>query len=350
VIHTSKKVEGQIYIPEVNYVLMVLVVCVCIGFKHSQNMLVAYGVAVSSVMLITTILITIVIRVVWRRPIIISVIFFCIFFTIDALFLGATFRKVASGGWVTLSFAAFLTIIMCVWKWGTSHVIHHERSRTPDISKVFKEKKDVSADNNIMITTFPEIESENNKTILGNGNENVSTETETKLTRSPGISLFYSDIDIIIPLSFIRFVKHFSIIPQNVIFITIRIVADSEVDDNDRLKVGKVENYEGCYRVTVKYGYSEQISQGREFLLQLVESIRKIDPTNKNLIKDFNPDSDLVTYIVGQQSLYSKPDSSWWTKILVNVYMFIYFNSRKFYSNWDIPVESTVVVGVNIPI
>ncbi|CAG8758151.1 23185_t:CDS:10, partial [Cetraspora pellucida] len=330
VIHTSEKVEGQIYIPE-------------------SCLVPAYGVAVASVMIITTILLTIVIRVVWRLPIIVSVIFFCIFFIVDASFLGANLKKIESGGWFTLCIAAFLTIMMYIWRWGTVRVLHHERSQSPDLSEIFKDKN-VSTDNNMEIS-FPEIALENNNaTILGSGNENDSIVSKTHLTRSPGISLFYSDIGTNIPLSFIQFVKHFSIIPQNVIFITIRTVGDPKVGDNDRLKVKKIKNYEDCYQVTARYGYSEQISQRREFLLQLVESIRKIDPNNKILAKDFDPDSSLVTYVVGQHYLCSTHNSPWWIKILINVYTFIYFNSRKFYSNWDIPVDSIVVVGVNIPI
>ncbi|KAF0539161.1 potassium transporter [Gigaspora margarita] len=351
VIHTSEKVEGQIYIPEINYILMVLVVIVCVIFKHSANLTIAYGVAVASVMIITTTLLTIVIRIVWRLPIIVSILFFCIFFTVDASFLGATLRKVVSGGWFTLLVAAVLTTLMSIWRWGTVRVINHERSQTPDFDKIFKgekfEKFEILEKN--LDNVSHEITLENsNEIMLGNDNENISI--DTGFTRSPGIGLFYSDIGTKIPLSFTQFVKHFPIIPQNLVFINIQTVADPKVGDSDRLNVEKVKNYEGCYQVTARYGYLEQVSQGREFLLLLVESIRKIDPINKNLTHDFNPDNDSVTYIVGQQSLCSKPDTPWWARILIGVYMFIYFNSRTFYSNWDIPVENTVVVGVKISI
>ncbi|CAG8728852.1 14617_t:CDS:2, partial [Dentiscutata heterogama] len=299
---------------------------------------------VASVMAITTILLTIVIYIVWRLPIIVSIIFFCIFFTIDASFLGATLRKIASGGWFTMCIAIFLTIMMGIWRWGTVRMIHHERLQTPDLNKIFKEKKIVSTDNSVIENSLHEITLEN-EIILGNGDENVSIDTETHLIRSPGIGLFYSDIGTKIPLSFTQFVKHFPIIPQNVVFINIQTVADSKVGDNNRLEVKKIKNYEGCYQVTARYGYSEQVSQGKEFLLQLIESIRNIDPTNKNLAHDINLDNGFVTYVVGQHSLCSKPDSPLWIKILVGIYMFIYINSRKFYSNWGLPVENTIVVG-----
>ncbi|CAG8779835.1 34627_t:CDS:2 [Gigaspora margarita] len=222
---------------------------------------------------------------------------------------------------------------------------------TPDFDKIFKgenfEKFEILEKN--LDNVSHEITLENsNEIMLGNDNENISI--DTGFTRSPGIGLFYSDIGTKIPLSFTQFVKHFPIIPQNLVFINIQTVADPKVGDSDRLNVEKVKNYEGCYQVTARYGYLEQVSQGREFLLLLVESIRKIDPINKNLTHDFNPDNDSVTYIVGQQSLCSKPDTPWWARILIGVYMFIYFNSRTFYSNWDIPVENTVVVGVKISI
>ncbi|CAG8725569.1 12398_t:CDS:2, partial [Racocetra persica] len=346
VIHTSERVEGQIYIPEINYTLMVLIVLVCVGFQHSTNLTVAYGVAVASVMIITTTLLAIVIRLVWRLPIIVSIIFFCVFFTIDASFLGATLRKVESGGWFTLVVAVLLTIMMSIWRWGTVRVIRHERSQTPDLQKIFKEEKIVSNEINI---TDNDINSSHEIT-LESGNE-VSSEVATHFIRSPGIGLFYSDIGTKIPLSFTHFVKNFPIMPQNVVFITIRTVAIPRIIDiDDRFIVKKVKNYEGCYQVTARYGYAEQISQGREFILQLVESIRKIDSASTKLTQDFNPDNGSVVYVLGQQYLCSRHDSPWWTRILVNIYTFIAVNSRRFYSNWDIPVENTVVVGVKISI
>ncbi|KAF0552654.1 potassium transporter [Gigaspora margarita] len=308
VIHTSDKVEGQIYIPEVNYILMVLVIIICIIFQHSKNMVVAYGVAVAFVMSITTVLLTIVIFVVWRLPIIVSIIFFCIYFTVDASFLGAILRKVVSGGWLTLCIAILITTMMRIWRWGTVRVIRHERSQTFDLDKIFKGEKIFSDDNN-MENEFNGIVLENsNEIILGN-NDNASIDNDIHLTRSPGIGLFYSDIGAKIPLSFTQFVKHFPIMPQNVIFINIQTLAEPKVGDYDRLEVKKINICEGIYQVTVKYGYSEQVSQGKEFLLQLIELIRKIDPTNKNLTHDLNFEDGFVTYIVGQQSLYSKPNS-----------------------------------------
>ncbi|CAG8487586.1 7306_t:CDS:10 [Dentiscutata heterogama] len=353
VVHTSEKVEGQIYIPEINYILMVVIVFVCIGFQHSANLTIAYGVAVASVMIITTTLLTIVIRVVWHRPIIISIIFFCIFFTVDASFLGATLRKVVSGGWFTLSVAILLTILMSIWRWGTVRVLEHERSQTPDLNKLFKDEKNrinEKIESNINNASHEIILENNNEIILEGDNENISINTGTHLTRSPGIGLFYSDIGAKIPLSFTQFVKHFPVMPQNVVFINIRTIADPKVGNSDRLRVKKIKNCEGCYQVTARYGYTEQVSQGKEFLLQLVEAIRNIDPTNKTLIHDFNPDNGSIAYVVGQQSLCAKPDTPWWTRILINIYMVIYLNTRKFYSNWDIPVENTIEVGVKISI
>ncbi|CAG8656286.1 13390_t:CDS:10 [Dentiscutata erythropus] len=337
VVHTSEKVEGQIYIPEINYFLMVAIVFV----------------SVASVMIITTTLLTIVIRVVWRLPIIISILFFCFFFTVDASFLGATLLKVVSGGWFTLSVAAFLTIVMSIWRWGTVRVLEHERAQTPDLNRLFKDEKKVmneKIESNINNASHEIILENNNEIILESGNENILIDTGTHLTRSPGIGLFYSDIGAKIPLSFTQFVKHFPVMSQNVVFINIRTVADPKVGDNDRLRVKKVKNCEGCYQVTARYGYTEQVSQGKEFLIQLVEAIRNIDPTNKNLTHDFNPDNGSIAYVVGQQYLCAKPDTPWWTRILIGLYMVIYLNTRKFYSNWEIPVENTIEVGVKISI
>ncbi|CAG8685834.1 11586_t:CDS:1, partial [Racocetra persica] len=171
---------------------------------------------------------------------------------------------------------------------------------------------------------------------------------ENHVTRSPGIGLFYSSVGSKVPLSFSHFIKHFPIVPQNLVFITIRPIAVPVVGDNDRLIVKKVGKYEGCYHATARYGYYEEVSQGREFILQLVESIQNVDPANKTLMNDINFDSKTITYVLGELSFYPKPGSPWWRKALVNMYTFLVINSRRQYDNLNIPVEGTLGVGLKV--
>ncbi|KAF0381855.1 potassium transporter [Gigaspora margarita] len=348
VVHTSQKVKGQIYIPGINYILMVAIVIICIIFQHSANLTNAYGVAVSSVMIITTTLVAIVIHQIWHLPIFVSVIFFLIFGIVDASFLGATLRKVQDGGWVTLAVALFLTIIMTIWRWGTDRKIRYERIHKPNLGKIFENsgKSEKTASSSITINDDPQISQENvlqkddvvQLRLLG---------SENHLTRSSGIGLFYSGVGSKVPLSFSHFIKHFPIVPQNLVFITIRPIAVPIVGDKDRLIVKKIGNYECCYHATARYGYAEEVSQGRDFILNLIESIQSNDPSNKTLMKDFS-NLDGITYVLGEQSFYPRPGSPLWRRVLVRMYTFLVINSRKQYDSLDIPVENTVGVGMKI--
>src|SRR3989337_886111 len=99
---------------------MVAVVIVCFAFQASAKLTIAYGVAVASVMFITTILLSITIHVVWGLPIIVSIVFFLIFGVIDMAFLSSTLLKVQNGGWFTLTFGVILTSVMLIWRWGAN--------------------------------------------------------------------------------------------------------------------------------------------------------------------------------------------------------------------------------------
>ncbi|CAG8495616.1 10249_t:CDS:1 [Cetraspora pellucida] len=307
-------------------------------------------------MIITTTLLAIVIHLVWHLPVFVSIIFFFVFGVVDASFLGATLLKVQNGGWLTLIIALSLTITMLIWRWGTIRKIRYELVHRPNLGKIFDQSEKlekavstdlvVNDDNNTInddTPTFqePTIQTETVIQLRLSGSDN-------RLTRSPGIGLFYSDVGSKIPLTFSHFIKHFPIVPQNLVFITIRPIAVPVVGDYDRLVVKKVGNYEGCYHATARFGYSEEISQGREFILQLVESIQNIDPANKTLAKDIDFDSKKITYVLGEQSFYPKPGSPWWRKALVSIYTVLVINSRKQYDNLNIPFENTVGVGMKV--
>ncbi|CAG8566641.1 16357_t:CDS:10 [Dentiscutata erythropus] len=306
--------------------------------------------AVASVMIITTALLAIVIHQVWHLPIFVSVIFFLIFGTVDASFLGATLRKVENGGWLTLLVAICLAIIMIIWRWGTVRKIRYELIHKPNLGKIFENsgKPEKPIPSSITINEDSQISQE---VLHQDGKVDVVqlrlSGSENHLTRSSGIGLFYSGAGSKVPLSFSHFIKHFPIVPQNLVFITIRPIAVPIVGDNDRLIVKKVGNYECCYHATARYGYSEEVSQGKDFILKLVESIQNIDPSNKTLKKDFDNIDD-ITYVLGEQSFYPRPGSSWWRRSLVRIYTVLVVNSRKQYDNLDIPVENTIGVGMKI--
>src|SRR6185369_16388284 len=101
IVHTSHQAIGQIYVPFVNWMLLVAVVLLVLGFESSANLASAYGLAVTGTMLITTLMMGIVLFRIWHWSKLISTILMAVFITVDASFFLANFNKIAHGGWFT---------------------------------------------------------------------------------------------------------------------------------------------------------------------------------------------------------------------------------------------------------
>src|SRR5262249_48036199 len=113
--HTSAKVIGQIYIPAVNWVLLVVVAAAVIGFGSSTKLASAYGVAVMGTMLVTTFLTFFVIYFGWGYPLWLCLLATGFFMLIDATLLSAALLKIHEGGWFTLSLGALVFVVMTTW-------------------------------------------------------------------------------------------------------------------------------------------------------------------------------------------------------------------------------------------
>jgi KUP system potassium uptake protein len=119
---TSDRIYGQIYVPVVNWLLMAATIATTIAFGSSDRLAGAYGTAVSTTMLLTTILLFRAMRDVWRWPIAAVIAIAGVFLVVDAGFFFANLLKIAEGGWLPLSFAAVLFVIMITWRTGTDAV------------------------------------------------------------------------------------------------------------------------------------------------------------------------------------------------------------------------------------
>ena len=131
IVHTSRVIRGQIYMPAVNYALMIACLGVVIGFRESSGLAGAYGIAVTGTMTITSILYLIVITRVWRWSYWMAVPLVTVFLVFDISYFGANLLKVKEGGWFTLLAAALFTIAMTTWRKGRSEVIRKFETKIP---------------------------------------------------------------------------------------------------------------------------------------------------------------------------------------------------------------------------
>ncbi len=119
---TSDQIYGQIYVPAVNWLLMGATIATTIAFGSSVRLAAAYGTAVSTTMLLTTVLLFRAMRQVWRWPITVAIAVAGFFVIVDASFFLANLLKVADGGWLPLSLAAVLFLIMITWRTGSEGI------------------------------------------------------------------------------------------------------------------------------------------------------------------------------------------------------------------------------------
>lgn len=119
VMHTSSTERGQVYVPFVNWALMVAVVGLVLGFQDSSNLASAYGIAVTGTFVITTCLITVVARHRWGLPLWLVIPGFVVFLGIDGSFFLANLTKFDHGGWFPLVAAGLIFAILAIWRWGS---------------------------------------------------------------------------------------------------------------------------------------------------------------------------------------------------------------------------------------
>nr|XP_009786088.1 PREDICTED: potassium transporter 5-like isoform X2 [Nicotiana sylvestris] len=121
VIHTSAKHEGQVYIPELNYFLMVACVVVTLSFKTTRNLGNAYGICVVSAELTTTNMMTLVMLLIWKISIWRIILFYVVYVTIESTYLSTQLTKFVQGGFLPLAFSFVLVIIMGNWHYVQKH-------------------------------------------------------------------------------------------------------------------------------------------------------------------------------------------------------------------------------------
>ncbi|KAL7145712.1 hypothetical protein ABFS83_07G105900 [Erythranthe nasuta] len=238
VVHTSKQIYGQIYIPEINWILMILTLAVAVGFPDITTIGNAYGLAVMSVMFITTFLMALVMVIVWQRSSILAITFLVFFWFIEAAYLSAAYVKITQGGWVSLVLSLFFMSLMFVWHYGT------------------RRKYNFDLHNKVPL-----------KWILGLG-------PSLGIVRVPGIGLIYSELATGVPPIFSHFVTNLPAFHNVLVFVCVKSVPVPYVSPEERFLIGRIcpRPYR-MYRCIVRYGYKDMQGDDGNFENQLIQSI-----------------------------------------------------------------------------
>ncbi|GMH25642.1 hypothetical protein Nepgr_027485 [Nepenthes gracilis] len=237
VVHTSKHIHGQIYIPEINWILMVLTLAITIGFRDTTLIGNAYGLACMTVMFITTCLMALIIIFVWQLNIL-AIPFLLVFGFIEAVYLSAALMKVPQGGWVPIMLSLIFMVIMFVWHYGT------------------RKKYNFDLHNKVSL-----------KWILGLG-------SSLGIVRVPGIGLIYSELAAGVPAIFSHFVTNLPAFHKVLVFVCVKSVPVPYVSPEERFLIGRIcpRPYR-MYRCIVRYGYKDIPRDDGDFENMLIKSI-----------------------------------------------------------------------------
>jgi KUP system potassium uptake protein len=220
IIHTSVKEIGQIYMPMVNWVQLLVVLAAVVGFGSSANLAAAYGIAVTATMLITTILTFFVIRHSWKYNLLLCIFSTGFFFIIDAAFFSANALKILHGGWFPLVLGAIMFTIMLTW--------HRGREL------VFK---------NLRIHAIPL-------------KEFLSSLFITPPHRVGGTAIFLRSASEGVPHALLHNLSHNKILHDRVIFLTVYNQEIPWVPFSERVRVVPLGNE--CYQLDVFYGFKNE--------------------------------------------------------------------------------------------
>ena len=219
IVHTSASAYGQIYVPVVNWVLMILVLLLVLTFQKSSNLAAAYGIAVMGTMFISTMMIGVLTAKVWNWPKWRVWLVTGTFLIIDGAYLSSNLIKVPEGGWLPLLVAAIIFLLLTTWAKGRELMIARLREAAMPI-KVFIQSAASSA------------------------------------TRVPGTAVFMTSAADGVPHALLHNLKHNKVIHDRVILLTVKIADMPYVEEETRCKLEDMGD--GFHRLIVKYGFMQE--------------------------------------------------------------------------------------------
>ncbi|XP_045820115.1 potassium transporter 2 [Trifolium pratense] len=238
VVHTSDKIHGQVYIPEINWMLMILCIAVTIGFRDTKHLGNASGLAVMTVMLVTTCLTSLVIVVCWNKPPILAFCFLLFFGSVELLYFSASVTKFREGAWLPILLALFLMIIMFLWHYATI------------------KKYEYDLHNKVSLEWL------------------LALGPSLGIARVPGIGLVFTDLTTGIPANFSRFVTNLPAYHRVLVFVCVKSVPVPHVTPAERYLVGRVgPAAHRSYRCIVRYGYRDVHQDVDSFETELIKKL-----------------------------------------------------------------------------
>ena len=296
-VHTSTTEEGQIYVPQVNAVLLIGVLVLVAVFRTSDNLAAAYGIAVTGTFLCTALLAAVVFHRQFHWPIAAVAAVFSVLFLIDLVFFAANTLKILEGGWVPLVLGLGLVALMTSWQRGRTLLLTRWRQDSMPIVP--------------FLARLPQ-----SKSIL----------------RVPGQAIFLTGNQDYVPASLLHNLKHNKVLHEQVMFVTIQSMDRPEVPADQRATVEVLAP--GIHRIILRHGFMETPNIPRAL---------------EELAPETGFDAMRASYFLGRDVLVPgmAPNLSWWRRWL---FLWLARNAVPATEFFRIPSDRVVELGVRIPI
>jgi KUP system potassium uptake protein len=296
IIHTSSTTIGQVYVPVFNGLLCIGTLILVLAFRKSDSLAGAYGVAVATTMLITTLFLFMIMKKVWRWNTFAAAGICLIFFAIDAAFFSANLLKIKDGGWISLAIACCVMFLMITWDDGRRILRDHIISGAIAMKDFLKD---------------------------------VAT---IKPIRVPGISVFLAGNQAGVPRTLLHNYKHNKVLHNQVVVLTVVTKDVPIVDASERLDVEELGN--GFYWITARYGFSETPDIPATLLSASVRGITF--------------DQMQTTYFLGRETLIVTKTGGRMSPLRKGVFSFLSRNARDASKFFRIPPNRVIEIGIQV--
>jgi KUP system potassium uptake protein len=290
--HTSAMERGQIYVPTMNWMLMVATISLVIGFKSSSNMAAAYGVAVTMTMILTTVLVALLARRAWNfrwRHVVLAMLPFGL---LEVAYLLANLAKIPHGGWFPLAVGVGLFVVMMTWRRGRTILAQRFKENALPLSDFF----------DLIRVELP--------------------------ARVPGTAVFMSSMKDGTPPALLHNFMHNRVLHQHIVLVTMVTQDSARVAEDDRFVVERLDH--GFARVIGRYGFMEQ--PDAPLLLERAGLVSSVEHT---------------TFFLGRENLIATahPGMARWR---VRLFAWLTRNAQPANKFFNIPPDRVMEIGAQI--
>lgn len=293
IVQTSAAGYGQIYLPAVNWLLMVVTLALAIGFGSSSRLAAAYGIAVSATMLATTVLLSIAMRRIGRWPLPAVIAMAVVFTIVDGGFLSANMLKIAQGGWVPLLLGAVIIGVMLVWQAGTAAVQKQVDEMQIPISDI------------------------------------VAQIRKDDIPRVPGTAVFVARLTRDVPPIVVWHLRHIRSLHGSILIANVVTELVPYVGDQDRVEVHEIAPQ--MWRIHIHYGFMEQ--PNLPVLLERAQA------------RGYPVDAANVTYFIGRSTVVPRDDGKGLPRVVESIYSFLLRNSSEAIEHFRLPRDRVIEIG-----